>query len=137
MFLFSYRTFRVDFSLAYFHSYEGKSVNELKKHFEAIKISERIYGVYKLALGLYSGDSADKEFTTIKIKVDKNKKITELRNLVVHAGHIPSKNEVEQVGYSIYKYIIKYTKHSILRNMTLMTHTSMVCYNAVLFGFYH
>ena len=99
--------FRVDFSLAYFHSYEGKSVNELKKHFEAIKISERIYGVYKLALGLYSGDSADKEFTTIKIKVDnKKKEITELRNLVVHAGHIPSKNEVEQVGYSIYKYII-------------------------------
>ena len=104
--------FRVDFSLAYFHSYEGKSVNELKKHFEAIKNSERIYGIYKLALGLYSGDSADKEFTTIKIKVDKNKKITELRNLVVHAGHIPSKNEVEQVGYSIYKYIIKIEKNN-------------------------
>ncbi|TLQ15695.1 hypothetical protein [Pseudolactococcus raffinolactis] len=99
--------FRIDFSSAYFHSYESKSVNELKKHFKSIKISERIYGIYKLALGLYSGDSADKEFTTIKIKGNKNKNITELRNLVVHAGHIPSKNEVEQVGYSIYKYIIK------------------------------
>lgn len=99
--------FRIDFSRAYFHSYEGKSVNELKKHFKSIKNSERIYGIYKLALGLYSGDSADKEFTTIKIKGDnKTNDITKLRNLVVHAGHIPSKIEVEQVGYSIYKYII-------------------------------
>lgn len=99
--------FRVDFSLAYFHSYEGKKVMDLKKHFKSIKNSERIYGIYKLALGLYSGDSADKEFTTIKIKGDnETNDITKLRNLVVHAGHIPSKIEVEQVGYSIYNYII-------------------------------
>ncbi|WP_312185169.1 hypothetical protein [Pseudolactococcus raffinolactis] len=107
--------FRKDFSLAYFHSYEGKKVIDLQKHFKVIKNSERIYGIYQLALGLYNGDSVDKEFKNIKIKDDKQKNdIIALRNLVVHAGYIPSKTEVEQVGYYIYKYIVtKYQTFNI------------------------
>lgn len=99
--------FRIDFSLAYFHSYEGKKAMVLQKHFKSIKYSERLYGIYQLALGLYSNKFADKDFRNIQIKGEhSNKNITELRNLVVHTGYIPSKNEVEQVGYSIYKYIV-------------------------------
>lgn len=95
--------FRIDFSLAYFHSYEGKSVNELKNLFNKLKRSEQYKGVYEITYGLYYEKSRYKDRVNTE-KIANN--LVNLRNEVVHSGHIPSKEEAENLGYSIYKSII-------------------------------
>jgi len=97
--------FRVDFIKAFYSEIHGYSSFMIDEQLSYIKLSERIYGIYMLCFSLYFNEKADKKSSSIVGNVALPDKAKTLRNSVVHAGKIISKEECRELGSTLYNYI--------------------------------
>lgn len=100
----SYELFKISFIKAYLFIIEGKTLEETDSFLKNLKFSERISGAFSLIYFSFFNEILKPKTTKNKSTELRSEDIT-LRNNIVHSGTIPTKKEIEELGYNIYRFI--------------------------------
>jgi len=97
----SLELFRIDFSKTYLTINCEMDLKDVDSLFKQHKFSERIYGIYASSYFSLVKELVDSKSDDFKISTN----LVTMRNNFVHAGYIPTEEDVEKVGYDIYRHI--------------------------------
>lgn len=114
----SLESFRVEFTKTFMNEKYHFTLQESNDFIKVLHRSERIFGAFALAYRVVFDKPAPKNGAIGFVVRD-----VELRNDVFHAGKIPSKDEVFNMGEKIYKFItLSYLNYKDEHNYSKMFH---------------